>query len=334
MPGNIIHFDTLGCRLNQDETEGAARVFSLNGFQCDLESTTGKTPVNNQVILSVINTCTVTSKAEQKARRIIRLMLEKYPESLVLVTGCYAELDKEEITGICPERIVILPGTKKFILSLIPANIKNGIFNSEHKSGTILSLKKLDDFIQKNMKSIEESRLLNKKAFVLNNFTLYTPVFEKHSRPSIKIQDGCNNACTFCRIHLARGKSVSLEVEKVLERVRELEAAGAGEVVFTGVNLSQYAGKNSTGQIFDFADLLSFLIENTKFIHFRISSFYPQHVNEKLCQVLVSPRVQPFFHLSVQSGSDNILKLMNRPYNAQTVIDAVKLLRIAKKNPL
>ncbi len=333
MPGNIIHFDTLGCRLNQDETEGAARVFSLNGFQCDLESTTGKTPVNNQVILSVINTCTVTSKAEQKARRIIRLMLEKYPESLVLVTGCYAELDKEEITGICPERIVILPGTKKFILSLIPANIKNGIFNSEHKSGTILSLKKLDDFIQKNMKSIEESRLLNKKALVLNNFTLYTPVFKKHSRPSIKIQDGCNNACTFCRIHLARGKSISLEVEKVLERVRELEAAGAGEVVFTGVNLSQYAGKNSTGQIFDFADLLSFLIENTKFIHFRISSFYPQHVNEKLCQVLVSPRVQPFFHLSVQSGSDNILKLMNRPYNAQTVIDAVKLLRIAKKNP-
>ena len=112
-----IHFETLGCRLNQDETEGAARCFSNAGFNVDLDSVSASTEYSDEVVLCVINTCTVTCKAEQKARRIIRLLLEKFPKAPVIVTGCYAELDGAQITLMDEKRIVILPGQKKYLLS-------------------------------------------------------------------------------------------------------------------------------------------------------------------------------------------------------------------------
>ncbi len=330
----IIHFETLGCRLNQDETEGAARCFSLAGFKCDLENISSSTQENPNVILSVINTCTVTAKAEQKARRIIRLLLKKFENSPVLVTGCYAELDAQEIKKINPKRICILSGTKKFILSYI-AKMMEG---KEE-----ISCEVLEKFILEQENQFQKNHENSKNL----NFMLYTPIFEKHSRSSIKVQDGCNNNCAFCRIHFARGKSVSLDVEDVVKRVQELERLGRNEVVFTGVNLSQYAGKflfNDENQnlqnqniqaekICDFADLLKIVLENTKNITLRISSLYPQSVNEKFCEVIKNPRVAPSFHLSVQSGSDFILKQMNRPYSVAQVENAVKLLRLAKENP-
>ena len=310
---NIIHFETLGCRLNQDETEGAAKKFSDAGFICSLEGVTSATPLNSDVLLCIVNTCTVTAKAEQKARRIIRLLLEKYPLSPVIVTGCYAQLDGPFIEQMDSSRIVILSGNKKELLSDLA---------EEFKSCTSLSAEEVKLFIQKKSAAKKE-----------NAFSLYTPVFEKHSRASIKIQDGCNNACTFCRIHLARGKSVSLEPEEVLRRVCELEARGSGEVVFTGVNLSQYSAEDSKGNLLDFTLLLEYLLCNTSKIKFRISSFYPQHITERLCNFLADSRIQPSFHLSVQSGSDAILKKMARPYRADDVVKAVDLLRKAKKNP-
>lgn len=310
---NIIHFETLGCRLNQDESEGAAKRFSDAGFVCSMEGVTSATPVNEDVLLCIVNTCTVTAKAEQKARRIIRLLLEKYPLAPVIVTGCYAQLDGPFIEQMEVSRIVILSGNKKELLSDLA---------EELKSCKPLSKDELRLFIQKKSDAKKE-----------NAFSLYTPVFEKHSRASIKIQDGCNNACTFCRIHLARGKSVSLEPEEVLHRVLELEDRGTGEVVFTGVNLSQYSAQYADGKKIDFTQLLEYLLSNTSKIKFRISSFYPQHITERLCNFLADPRIQPSFHLSVQSGSDEILKKMARPYRADDVINAVELLRRAKNNP-
>lgn len=338
-----IHFETLGCRLNQDESEGAARAFINQGYDCSMEAVTSGSTADSDTLLCVINTCTVTNKAEQKARRIIRLCLEKYPLSKVCVTGCYAELDGKKIKDICPERICIIPGTKKYLLKELSFNLKN-LFSSDKKS---LDIKNLDDFI-KTFSDTSCKDLSDKKSAFLQNplslkkissvspaFTLYTPLFEKHSRASLKIQDGCNNSCTFCRIHFARGKAVSLDVEEVLKRVKELEAFSKEEVVFTGVNLSQYAGdffdgKNTVKK--DFAFLLDYLIKNTKSIKFRISSFYPQAVTEKLAEILESDRVQPFFHLSVQSGSNCILKAMKRPYGNEEVINAVKKIRKAKKD--
>ncbi len=329
----VIHFETLGCRLNQDETEGVARAFSLQNFNCHMESVTAKTEVDSSVILCIINTCTVTGKAEQKARRIIRLMLSKYPESCIIVTGCYAELDAELIRSIDPEHIVCLRGSGKFLLSLLPEALRQGKLYGEG-SDFYISVTLLKDFLENRQTkyfAAGQSSLNSDRK--LNLFSLYTPVFEKHSRASLKIQDGCNNACTYCRIRLARGKAVSLEPEEVLRRVREQESFGAKEIVLTGVNLSQYAGISGEGKIYSFRDLLEYLLDNTGKVKFRVSSFYPQHITEDLCKVLQNPRVQPFFHLSIQSGSDSILSAMHRPYKVSHVERAVELLREYKDNP-
>ena len=317
---NKIHIETLGCRLNQDESEGTAFSFLNNNFSVDQETVTAKTPVSSDTILCILNTCTVTAKAEQKARRIIRLLLKIYPEAVILVTGCYAELRSEEIKAIDKNRVCTLPGTKKFVLSAISYNMNKGELSVEKNLFNIASL---EAFIAKTIS------IPTKKE---EPFTLFAPVFEKHSRSSLKIQDGCNNNCAFCTIHQARGKSVSLNVEELVRRAKKLESNGSKEIVLTGVNLSQYADLSGE-KIKDFADLLSSLLENTQKVKFRISSFYPQCVTPKLCEVLKNPRIQPFFHLSVQSGSDSILKAMNRPYTAERVLNAVNLLRKSMNNP-
>ena len=177
-----IHFETLGCRLNQDETEGAARCFSNAGFNVDLDSVSASTEYSDEVVLCVINTCTVTCKAEQKARRIIRLLLEKFQKAPVIVTGCYAELDGAQITLMDEKRIVILPGQKKYLLSKIAEEAVGGILDC---GKNLLDKNHLDEFID-NYESPKETATLDK-------FTLFTPVFEKNSRASLKIQDGCNN---------------------------------------------------------------------------------------------------------------------------------------------
>lgn len=309
----IVHFETLGCRLNQDESEGAAHCFFYHNFSVSMESLTSKSQVSEETFLCVVNTCTVTGKAEQKARRVIRLCLEKCPYAFVIVTGCYAQRSSLEIKSICPEKILTVPGTKKHILSLIAAYF-------EKKEITFDSLKNfIDECIADKNSDLSK-----------NHFVLYTPHFEKHSRASIKIQDGCNNNCSFCAIHFARGKSISLDVKTVTERVKEIEDSGVNEIVFTGVNLSQYKGLAEENIYYDFARLLEHLLKNTKHVYFRISSFYPQYVTKELCDVIKNERVQPFFHLSVQSGSNEILKNMNRPYTREDVLNAVKLLRTAR----
>ena len=122
MPQCTVHFETLGCRLNQIESESAARFFADSGFTVDMESLTAAAPVPENTVLSVVNTCTVTGKAEQKARRLIRLLLRKLPASCVLVTGCYAELEVEAICALDP-RVCVLPGSRKDLLADIPQEL-------------------------------------------------------------------------------------------------------------------------------------------------------------------------------------------------------------------
>lgn len=323
-----VHFETLGCRLNQDETEGAARSFSLQGFSCDLEAVSARTPVSPDVVLCVVNTCTVTAKAEQKGRRIIRLLLEKFPASLVVVTGCYAELAADEISAMEQDRIAVLPGTKKFLLQKIACEMNGGMLDCGNGSCTLEHLKQIigaQSFVPADGREAEPG--------ALNSFALYTPVFARHSRATLKVQDGCSNCCSFCRIHLARGPSVSLGVQEAVRRAQELESLGVHEAVLSGVNLSQYAGKGSAGETVSFCGLLSVLLKETESLRFRISSFYPQHITEELCSVLHDRRIQPFFHLSIQSGSSRILRLMNRPYAAADVLAAAARLRGCKENP-
>ncbi len=316
-----IRIETLGCRLNQIESEATARFFTDDGFSVSMEGLTSSSETDNQTLVGIINTCTVTQKAEQKARRLIRLMLKKYPNALIIVTGCYAQLSAKSIEEI-DSRICAIGGQMKSRLSEVPDLLKDYKTKEDWKAEVFA------DILRKKITSIPQL----KPGFPENSFKLSATSFLSHSRASIKIQDGCNNNCAFCAIHIARGRSVSLDVQSAIDRVRELEEKGHDEVVLTSVNIGQYRSEYK-GEMYNFTELLALLIASTKKIHFRISSLYPDVVDEKFCRVIADERVQPHFHISVQSGSTKILDAMNRPYSSQSVKEACDRLKKARKNP-
>ncbi len=316
-----IRIETLGCRLNQIESESVARIFSEKGYSVSMEALTASSAADSDTLISIINTCTVTQKAEQKARRLIRLMLKKFPDAVIIVTGCYAQLAKEEIKKI-DSRICVIGGQIKSRIEKIPELL------SEAKNSSSWNPVSFVENINNTIISLPTQ----KPGFPENSFKLSATSFISHSRASLKIQDGCNNNCAFCAIHIARGHSVSLDVQTAIDRVRELEEKGHDEVVLTTVNIGQYKGAYKDGWC-NFSELLLLLLTNTSRIRFRISSLYPDIVDEKFCRVISDDRVQPHFHISVQNGSDKVLALMNRPYNAQSIVKACTMLKKAKKNP-
>lgn len=282
---------TLGCKLNQIETENIANVFVQAGSEL--------VGWNDRADVYLINTCTVTSKAEQKARREIRLALFKNPQSVMIITGCYAELDADALDF--GPRTVVIPGSKKnSIAELAPALVS-----------AVLDHDDLCEVIHQYAFSGESDPFF---------FTLPHKLF--HTRPFLKIEDGCSRRCAYCRVCIARGKPQSLDANVVLERVKQYEALGAPEVVLTGVNVSLYY---SNGM--NFEALLAFLIDNTKTIKFRLSSWEPDRVSKAFLEVFSHTRVQPHVHLSLQSGSDAVLARMNRPYTRAMVVQAVERLR-------
>lgn len=309
-----VHFETLGCRLNQIETEGAAEFFYERGWNVQMKAAAARDAEDFSVSLCVLNTCAVTGKAEQKARRTINLLLKKFPAAALIVTGCYAQLSPEQIAAM-DKRVVVLPGKAKSALSRVPDLLPQ-------------------DFDAADLRNIlqDQDAAQDKNAAAVDPFVLLPKTFFAHSRSSIKIQDGCDNCCSFCAIHIARGKSVSIPAQLALERVLALEEAGQSEVVLTGVNIGQYRSDWQGGTI-GIAELLELILERTQKIAVRFSSIYPETVTERFAEVIKNPRVRPHFHISVQSGSDAILKRMNRRYARSTVIQACGRLKEAKQNP-
>ena len=325
---NIVRIETLGCRLNQIESEAAGRIFADSGFDVFMEGITASSEGDKHTKLIIINTCAVTQKAEQKARRLIRLVLKKFTDAAVLVTGCYAQLSREQIEKL-DERVFVLGGQIKSRLSLVPDLLKSflsqdGLFDCK---GFIASVK-----------AKVVSLPVQKIDFPEDSFKLSTTSLLAHSRASLKIQDGCNNNCAYCTIHIARGHSVSLDVNTALERVLALEKAGYDEVVLTTINIAQYKGKLVQGSLeecksevwLDFTGLLEYLLMHTTKINFRISSLYPEVVTDEFCRIICDTRVRPHFHISVQSGSNKILKLMNRRYGREEVIEACRKIRASR----
>lgn len=333
---NKIHFETLGCRLNQIESESAARFFSDAGFSVEMEGINASSLEDKDVVLCVVNTCTVTTKAEQKARRIIRLLLKKYPSAVFVITGCYAQVEPEELKKI-DSRIAVLPGMKKARLADLPELLRNSLNKGD------FSAESFAEFIQNTLFDLQEKSVKPVSAkiadgdnisgnIIENPFRLSTDTFLSHSRSSLKIQDGCDCHCTYCRIHIARGKSVSLDAQEVLNRVNELKKAGQKEVVITTVNIGHYRSTYE-GKKINFTDLLEILLKKTSGISFRLSSLYPEIVDEHFAEIIKDERVCPHFHISLQSGSDRILHLMKRPYKSEQVYKAIALLKQAKNKP-
>ena len=353
-----VHFETLGCRLNQIETEGAAEFFYERGWSVQMASAAARDAEDPSVALCVLNTCAVTGKAEQKARRTINLLLKKFPAAALIVTGCYAQLSPEQIAAM-DERAVVLPGKAKSALSKVPEFLE-GFLSAKQNAPKALEAAgqktsapqspqaqllavALRECLQSQGAAYEKNLSQGQKApgllsppsigdYASEPFALNPKTFFAHSRSSIKIQDGCDNCCSFCAIHIARGKSVSIPASLALERVVALEEAGQSEVVLTGVNIGQYKGEWQGGTV-GIAELLELILERTQKIAVRFSSIYPETVTERFAQAIKNPRVRPHFHISVQSGSDEILKRMNRRYTRQTVIQACRRLKEAKQNP-
>jgi len=329
MPSFLIQ--TLGCKLNQLESEAITDAFLKVGFEqlavsqlavSSEERAVGepvalREPVIKAPTIVIVNTCTVTSKADQKARRVIRKALRDYPDSCVLVTGCYAQLNSEDL-------LKLDDGEKKRLFVIKKDRIIDlpNYYNENDK---------IDGVLEK----FTERQKIEMETPARDNVFQFNPAqFSSHTRSFLKIQDGCNNHCTYCRIRLARGESVSLGADEVLSRLRILEQNHV-EAVLTGVNISQYRDlkKTENGANINLARLLEYLLSGTEKIALRLSSLAPDTIDEELASVLSNKRIRPHFHLSIQSCSKKILEKMGRSYDGKTVEDTIALLRRAKSDP-
>jgi threonylcarbamoyladenosine tRNA methylthiotransferase MtaB len=331
---------TLGCKLNQLESESIAEAFKIAGFRV--------VPWGEDADVLVINTCTVTSRAEQKARRLIRKALRDKPSACLIVTGCYAQMDAKALVALEGEaKTSVLPGGEgggsspafPKRLFVVPGADKNGLLDLPRYIGCARDFSGAPGSSHPDLPALlAEWQERRGEAEGAGVFRFNPADFSFHSRAFLKIQDGCDHRCSYCRVSLARGKSLSLDGETVLTRLRALEKRGLGEAVLTGVNLNQYRMPEapcSAGQA-DLWGLLELLIRGTERIALRLSSIEPEGLAEgpdSSLAILAHPRIRPHFHLSVQSGSRGILERMRRRYTPEDIEQWVGRLRRLKEDP-
>ena len=273
---------TLGCRLNQCESEAIADSFSRNGHEV--------VDARRGADLYIVNTCTVTAKAEQKARRMIRLFSTE--GQAVVVTGCYAQMAQAELEEL-GENIVVVPLVKKAGLLGLCAHI--------------------DETTNAGMDLLDAVRSFAEPETSVFDYAASS--FSYHSRAYLKVQDGCDNECGYCRVHIARGPSTSLGRDEVVARALQLEEEGFNEIVLTGVNLTMYdhEGEGLGGMMLA---LIPRLKDTTRL---RLSSMEPDHIDERLIEACSSHKVHPHFHIPLQSASDKVLERSSRKYACDVI---------------
>ncbi len=284
---NTVSFHTLGCRLHIFETDGLSNSFSKLGINTVQES--------EKPGIVIINTCTVTNRADSKNRNIIRNAIKNNPGSQVWVTGCYAQTDKEVIEKI--------PG------------VTGVVGNTDKSKLPYIILEK-----NQNMETSEQEKL--------DRFSYSDVLPQNHTRAYLKIQDGCNRICSYCKIPQARGKGVSRNSLDVLDQVKFLQDNGVGEIILTGVNLGWFRDDSNTK---NFNKLLVKILDTLEYSRLRISSIEPSDVGHELAEITLHPRFCNYLHVPMQSGSSKILKLMKRSYTAETFYKRISLVK--QKNP-
>ncbi|MEA3444886.1 MAG: tRNA (N(6)-L-threonylcarbamoyladenosine(37)-C(2))-methylthiotransferase MtaB [Bacteroidota bacterium] len=266
-----IAFKTLGCRLNQYETDSLISQFGKEGYDV--------VGFNDEADVYVVNTCTVTNQSDHKSRNIIKQATRKGKEPVVVVTGCMANNKKVSLLRQDKVSYVVENRQKGSIFSII----------DKHFDGEI------------TLPDNYESDPFN---FEIGDRSL-------HVRGLVKIQDGCNNFCTFCIIPFVRGQAISRPVNDVLENVRQLVKSGYKEIVLTGVNIGRY----EFGSV-NFEDLVEKILELEGDFRIRISSIEPEGFGDKLFGLMNHPKLVPHMHICLQSGSEKILHNMRRMYTA------------------
>lgn len=293
--GRRAAFHTLGCKVNAYETEAMEELLQTAGYDI--------VPFTEQADVYVVNTCSVTNMAERKSRQMLHRAKKLNPEAVVVATGCYVQVSEEEARADAAVDLVLGNNQKRQIVTALDAYFEGRTFDDV-----------LADVEKEQYEELEVSTVL------------------EHTRAFVKVQDGCNQFCSYCIIPYARGRVRSRRMENVISEIKRLAEAGIQEVVLTGIHLSSY-GREIDGE--------SHLIELIEAIHpidgisrIRLGSLEPRIITEEFVGRLKKlHKVCPHFHLSLQSGCEETLKRMNRHYTPEEYYEKCKLLRAAFENP-
>ena len=279
-----VALHTLGCKLNFSETSTVGNEFLRNGFSI--------VDFKEKADVYVLNTCTVTQRAEKDCRQFVRKALRQNPEAYIIVTGCYAQLRPEEIANIKGVDVILGSNEKFKLFSLI------------------------DNFRKRNLACIFVS-----PADKLNDFgPAHSTDADTRTRAYFKIQDGCDYKCSFCTIPLARGLSRSMNPDDVVNQFKNLVDAGYKEIILTGVNVGDY-GKSFSTNLFK---LLLKLVDVEGDFRIRISSIEPNLLSDEIIELTAShEKMCRHFHIPLQSGSPEVLKQMKRRYKVENYSELI-----------
>lgn len=296
-------FHTLGCKVNQYETEAMKEQFAARGYEIVDEE--------DAADVYVINTCTVTNLADRKSRQYIRRMKKQCPDAVIAVTGCYAQVKPEELEALPEVNIVAGTGEKNNLLGYVEEYLANHV-NQKH----ILEYDALTSYHDKGIITSMDSR----------------------TRAYVKIQEGCNRFCSYCLIPFARGQVRSRNPEEILEEVKTLVDKGFREVVLTGINTALYGTEENfpypltdeekAAGMSGIEIIISRINVLEGEFRIRLSSLEPTVVNAEYVKRLMGyEKLCPHLHLSIQSGSNRVIGAMNRHYTREEYLDIVKVLK-------
>lgn len=287
---------TLGCKLNYAETSTYERNFIRAGYE--------SVPWNSKADLYIINTCSVTEHADRKSRNIIRKIHRTAPEATIVVTGCYAQLKRQEVEAL--EGVSL-------------------VFGADEKSSLV---KRTLDLIDGKASAGSDENEYRTMPSDSATFAAYSSG-EERTRSFLKVQDGCDNFCAYCTVPFARGRSRSISIDTAVSEAEKIAAAGVKEIVLTGVNTGDFGRKSGES----FLELLKRLNDVEGIERYRISSIEPNLLTEDIIDWIASgTKFQPHFHIPLQSGSDTILKDVGRKYTTEFFAEKIDHIR-SKMNP-
>ena len=302
--GCKVAFHNLGCKVNSYETEAMLGQLLRAGYE--------SAPFEPGADVYVINTCTVTNIADRKSRQMLHRARKMNPDALVVAVGCYAQANKESLAA-------------DELIDLVIGNDRKG---------------ELAELIQAAMESRLQERLHVSDIGAERTFEELPAEGTEHTRAYLKVEDGCNQFCSYCLIPYVRGRVRSRVPEKVVEQAERLVAQGYREIVLTGIHLSSYgldfegdaADRGSYGE--PLLDLIDRIAAIPKLERIRLGSLEPRIITERSAERLAAcSKLCPHFHLSLQSGSDSVLRRMNRKYDTRTYYEKCRLLRRYFDNP-
>jgi len=302
-----VSLHTLGCKLNYSETSTIAKQFEDKGYKI--------TDYGNPCDIFVLNTCSVTENADKECRQIVRSVIRNNPETYVIVTGCYAQLQPDEIAKM--EGVdLVLGANEKFKLFDYMDN-----FEKQNVSC-------IDGIDKINKVDFSSTKIIRKEVYELDEFVeAFSADNDSRTRAFLKIQDGCNYKCSFCTIPMARGKSRSLDISKVVDNAKKIIDSGYKEIILTGVNTGDYDFQISLDEekILKYK-LIDVLYELNKLdiSRIRISSIEPNLLTDEILDLYASSnKFCNHFHIPLQSGDSEILKAMRRRYNSDFYKDLI-----------